>query len=155
MHWSSMLEKAHTYTYCGRPLSCMQHWTISVWNNITSTDITHTGKQESHENKYQSLILYPLLTQIWMTAKEKAEASVGLLYVKVPHRKIMCADMRVCCTRDGLGRGHYREEENTWLSESHWNIPMPTLVQGSFLLQHNFTEGHIVFFHHNTKYTVF
>lgn len=29
-----------------------------------------------------------------MTAKEKAEASVGLLYVKVPHRKIMCADMR-------------------------------------------------------------
>lgn len=64
--------------------------------------------------------------QIWMAAKEGEEASAGLLYLKVLHRKFMYADMRKPATTDRLGRG-YDYKVNNSLRQSHW-ITIPPYI---------------------------
>ena len=112
-----------------KPFIMHQDWKISGCYNIMSKHASHKGKQESPENKYQSLILYPFLMQTWTAAKEKGEASVGLLYLKVPHRVLMHADMRdkECCARDRPGRGYCPKEGNSCLAEtkSHQKTTLP------------------------------
>lgn len=48
-----------------------------------------------------------------MSAKEGGEASAGLLYLKVLHRKFTCADMRKPATTDRLGRGYDYKVNNS------------------------------------------
>lgn len=129
-----------------KPLSCTRHWEISGCYYITSMDVPHKGKQESHENKYQSLTLCPFLMQTWTAAKEKGEASVRLLYVKVPHRECSCVltwEAKYVGLEMGQGEDTAPKKETVgWLRPSQAkHHPTPHLQSLMVLVWQNFFKG--------------